>query len=524
MTDRDDPAAPPAGDAQPDTDWQALQERLGRQPIAWSGDEAPARVVWPAQIEPDATNDESADIYWQALQERLGLLEVPPEEVPAPELAAPKPARRRLRIRLRRSFIRAAALGLCLLVLIGGVALVLARRAPTATPDVVALAGTLPIDVVKTARVGDPITVTVGPVAAADGLPATLVMVGSYGPRVYRGAFAGGTARFVIGGGETRASGMATLVATAGAARGEATLTFAPDTPVDPITPLVGARSIAADAQHWSMSVMVPFDRFGNPVAEGTLVEVRALHPGDKLEQQQTEVRHMLAWARIYSKTRAGRTTVTASAAGKYGPEATFMEVPDWPAPFSIRANPTNVPADGRQFVTLRTDVIRDRYGNAMLDGTLVTFVVDTPSGQPRFIPTYTIAGAAETQLQAPREPGALTVHAEVYNAESRPLTLTFLAGPAVNVFPVEVQVDAENQALELIAGPMLGPQQQFIPDGTPVQFLLTDAAGQQTRVDAISDGGYARAAARLAFLQLGTYTVEVKIGAGHGKTTFHVP
>jgi hypothetical protein len=62
MTDRDDPAAPPAGDAQPDTDWQALQERLGRQPIAWSAGEAPARVVWPAQIEPDATNDESADI------------------------------------------------------------------------------------------------------------------------------------------------------------------------------------------------------------------------------------------------------------------------------------------------------------------------------------------------------------------------------------------------------------------------------------------------------------------------------
>jgi hypothetical protein len=299
--------------------------------------------------------------------------------------------RSRPRFTARRAIILIAALFLCVAVLAGGALLLRRLRAPAPTPPPTALSGALSIDAVTRARVGDSVTVTVGAAAAADGQPATLTMLGSYGPRMYRGTFARGTARFLIPGGDTQQSGRATLVVAAGAARGEAALTLAPDAPVDPITPLVGGRSITADTKHWVISVVVPFDRFGNPVAEGTPVSMRALHPGDQLELKQTQIRNMLAWSRMYSRTRAGRTTVSVTAAGKYGPDATFSEVPGWPAPFTLSASPANLPADGRQFVTLRTDVVRDDYGNAMLDGTLVTFVVDIPAGKPRFIPAYTI-------------------------------------------------------------------------------------------------------------------------------------
>ena len=182
------------------------------------------------------------------------------------------------------------------------------------------------------------------------------------------------------------------------------------------------------------------------------------------------------------------------------------------------------MPADGRQFVALRTDVIRDTYGNAMLDGTLVTFVVDLGQGAPRLIPAATIDGVAIAQLQAPSQPGTSTVHAEVYDAESRPLTITFGAGPAVNTFPVEARIDAVGQAITLKAGPLLGALQQFIPDGTAVEFWLTDATGQRMRITAVADGGYAQATVRLAFLPLGTYTAEVNAGTGHGRLRFQVP
>jgi hypothetical protein len=226
----------------------------------------------------------------------------------------------------------------------------------------------------------------------------------------------------------------------------------------------------------------------------------------------------------MFGGARAGRATVNITAAGKSGPEATFMEVPGWPVPFGLSASPSSVPADGRQFVTLRSEVIRDRYGNPMLDGTLVTFVVDTPTGEPRFIPAYTLDGVAKAQLQAPREPGPITIHAVVYDAESRPLQLSFDPGPAVDTFAVEAHANPADQAIELVAGPILGPQQQFIPDGTRVEFLLTDAVGRQTRSAAVAEGGYARAVVQLAFLQLGSYTADVTVGAGHGSVTFQVP
>jgi hypothetical protein len=428
------------------------------------------------------------------------------------------------RLRLSRPLTLIAALGLCAALLAGGGLLYRARRAAPAAPAAPTLAGALPVDVVKTAQVGDSLTITVGPAAAADGLPATLTAIGSYGPRIYRAAFAGGIARFLILGDDTHQSGALTLVASAGAARGSATVALAAGPPVEPLTPLVGPRSITADTRHWSMVVVAPFDRFGNPVADGTPVDVRALHPGDKLEQQHLQVHNLVAWARLYSGTSAGRTSVSVTSEGKYGPEATFMEIASWPERFGVSASPADVPADGRQFVTLRTDVIRDRNGNTLLDGTLVTFVVDVPGGEPRIIPAYTVDGVAKAQLQAPREPGRLTVRAEVYNAESSPLEIAFAAGPAVNDFPIVAHVDASKQSIELTAGPMLGPLQQFIPDGTPVQFVLTDSAGRQTRVDAVSVRGYALAVARLAFLQLGKYTAEVTVGTGSGKLVVQVP
>ena len=439
------------------------------------------------------------------------------------EVANPTP-RRRLHLTRRRAIILITELCVCAAILSGGV--LLFRKLKTTAPaqQLAALSGALVIDAATSARVGDSVTVTVGAPTASNGQPITLTMLGSYGPRIYRSTFSDGVARILIPNTDTQQSGAATLIATAGEARGEATLTLEPDAPIDPITPLVGPRSIIADTKHWNLSVVVPFDHFGNPVAEGTPVTIRALHPGDRLELQNIEIHNMVGWARIFSGTQAGRTTISVTSAGKYGPDATFTEVPGWPIPFTISASPANLPADGRQFVTLRTSVLRDRYGNAMLDGTLVTFVVDTGQGHPRLIPAYTIDGIAKAQLQAPSKPGRITVRGEVYDAESRPLDLTFGDGPAVSSFPVEARIDAAGQAIKLRAGPMLGALQQFIPDGTAVEFWLTDASGQRMRLETVSDGGYAQAIMRLAFLPLGTYTAEANVGSGHGQVTFQVP
>ncbi len=391
-----------------------------------------------------------------------------------------------------------------------------------AAPDL--LAGELALRAPAAIQASQALTVVAERADAPEGLAATLVAQGSYGARVYRSAFARGRASFTISGEDTRQAGALTLIASAGAARGQVEVAIRPGPPADPLTPLVGPRSVIADGEHQTMVLAVPFDSYGNPVADGTPVEFRILHPGGQLETHTISTTHLLAWAWVTSSTSAGRAVVTASAEGAHGPDASYTEIPGWPAPFGLLAAADGVPADGRQLVTLRTEVIRDRFGNPMVDGTLVTLSVDTPDGATRLIPAYTIDGAAEAQLQAPDTPGDVVVRATLYGVESRPLTITFAPGPAVGSFPVGVQVNTREGVLTLTAGPLLGPLGQFVPDGTPVQFRLSAPDGGERLLEAKAERGCAVAELRLAGLPSGAYQAEVLVGSGRGTTAFQVP
>ena len=393
-----------------------------------------------------------------------------------------------------------------------------------APPAAVDLSGTLDVRVPERAAVGTPLVVDIVRPDAPDGTPATLVAVGSYGTALYRAEFATGVARMTLPAADTTRSGLLSLIARSGAAQGSAVVDLEPGSAVEPVTPLVGPRSIVADGDHWSMAVAIPFDRFGNPVASGTPVDFGVAHPGQPLATTPRLVQHGVAWLRFYSALRAGRTTVVAGVGEARGPESTIMEVPGWPVSYGITATPTTAPADGRQLITLRTEPIRDRWGNQMLDGTLVTFAVEAPDAAPRLIPAYTIDGVAEAQLQAPTTPGVLLVRGTMYGLRSAPLRITFTEGPAVNAFRVAATVDPDDGNVRLATSTLLGALGQFVPDGTLVRFTLRGADGDEREVTAEAEHGRAAATVRLADLRSRTYAVEVGVGSARAETTFVVP
>ena len=394
------------------------------------------------------------------------------------------------------------------------------RSAPPPPP----LTGEIPVSVVPSARVGDSVSVTLGPMDAVNGTPVLLTVLTTYGPRVLTAAFANQYARILLDETYTKNSGQLSLLAQSGDARGQAQVQLVADAPVEPLTPLVGPRSIIADGEHWSMATGIPFDRFGNPAADGTPVKIRVLHPDNRLEELDVTVQHLVAWARIFSGTQAGRTNITMQAESAYGPEETLLEVAGMPVPFKVNAAPNNVPADGRQLVTMRTEILRDKFGNTMADGTAVTFFVKTASGQLRLIPAYTLAGAAEAPLQAPTEPGIVEVWGTLYGVESLRTDVTFTPGPAVGEIPVQVIPNAADHSLRLKAGPIIGMLKQYVPDGTPVQFSLTDPTGFKQWLTATTEQGYATAEVRMPELPIGSYHVEVLAGSGYGKKDFELP
>lgn len=394
-------------------------------------------------------------------------------------------------------------------------------KKPVAAPD---FSGQLSLTLPSLSQVGSAVSIIIKAPTASDGLPVTLTAQASYGLQIYFAKFSGGQATVTLPASATQNSGLVTLTALAGSAQSSANLTLLPGPPVEPLTPLVGARSIIADGQHWSMTVVVPFDSFGNPIADGTPLEIQAQHPDGQLETQTIQVAHLLAWARIYSHTQAGPTLITAQANGAHGPESTLLEVPGWPTNLSLSAQPPTLPADGRQLMTLTTGVLRDKFGNILPDGTLVTFIAETAHAEQRIIPTYTLAGVATAPLQAAAEPGVVQVWASVYGVKSDPLQVAFTPGPAVGTFPVKVQVLAADRALQVTAGPVLGPLAQYVPDGTTVLFHITDASAISQWVSTTTSNGFATVEVRLAALTAGQYAIDAMAGSGKGSATFRYP
>lgn len=410
------------------------------------------------------------------------------------------------------------------LVIVLGLLIGLFGCTSTQAVDRPVLSGNLPLKVPGKIGVGDGFEVLAGPIPAVDGTSIDLVTLGSYGPKVYQSIFKDGLARFLIPGEDTKQAGQVSLVATSGAARSEAKMLINPGPAVEPVKPLVGSRSIPADQQHWSMVVVVPFDIYGNPVADNTMVSLKVLHPGNNLEKKEVPVKNLLAWARIYSGTKAGQTVVTTMVGNVAGPEDLLLEFAGLPVSFSLEADPPNLPADGRALLILRTSVLKDKYGNVLPDGTRVTYQIHSPGEEEvRSLPAYTIGGVAQTPLQAPVQPGIIQAIALVAGVESQPLQVTFTAGPAAGNFPIVVTVNKANQATNLEAGPLLGQLGQFVPDGTPVIFNISDATGKKQVFRVLAKNGRATLDLQEINLNPGNYTAQARVGSGEGIITFTI-
>ena len=369
--------------------------------------------------------------------------------------------------------------------------------------------------------VGEPLTVRIEAAGLTDPLPAVLGFATSYGLKLYSPTLQPGATKFVIPAEATTISGLADVRVQVGEISTQGTLEMVAGDAIEPITPLVGARSIIADGEHWAMTVLIPFDTFGNPVPTGTSAVISALHPGNRLTTHEVETEHLLAWERIYSGTEAGRTTIAARVGNAAGPEKELLEIPDYPVSFPLFYEPENPLADGRQLLTLRTGVVQDEFGNIMLDGTLVNFIIETDDGL-RSIPVYTLDGIAEVPVQSPTTPQTFRVRASVFSTESYPLEIPFGYAAAVGTFPLGVELF--DDALIVTAGPILGELGQYVPDGIEVTLTLRGTTGRVVEQNVVADAGYAVWKLRRTEIPPDEYQLHAETGNAVGEAEFVMP
>jgi hypothetical protein len=379
----------------------------------------------------------------------------------------------------------------------------------------------LSIDAPASASVGRPVRIEVRGEGAplVDGDLVHLIVHGGYGVRVWRASVERARAVFELED-ETERAGAWTLHARSGKRRGHGELQLRPGPAAAPLVPLVGARSIPADAVSWAMVVAVPQDMRGNPVASGTDVQLSASRPDGRLEQGQAQVAFGVVWWRLYAGTRAGLTRIALRSGAAHGPEGELREVAGWPLPPRSATSPATLPADGLSLTTLRSGPMADRFGNPLPDGTRVTFALRGPGAQRALLPALTVDGFAEALHEAPQRPGRSTVRAAVHDVGGVPASIDFTAGPAVGRFPLWLERDGDDR--RLVAGPLIGTLGQDAPEGTLVRFLLRGPGEQVVESEVASVGG--RATLRLPeALAAGRWIATATTGDAGGATSFRV-
>ncbi len=254
------------------------------------------------------------------------------------------------------------------------------------------------------------------------------------------------------------------------------TLTIAPGEADEVIAPLVGPRTIVADGNDVTLAVVLPVDRYGNQVANGTPVAIEWHQPAPGAEPDVVTnvdlvtVDGMVS-ALLPSGRVAGPTTIRTVASAPNGTTVNAAavridEVPGTVASISLNVAEPVGTADGRSLVEIETTELTDRYGNVLADGTLGQFVFDGPSGEG-IVPGTVQNGIVRIELVAPDMPGTLTGHLELHGKASNTVAIEYAS--AIGHFDAHLTTVGGDTILRIQSA--LDVDGGFVADGTEVRW-----------------------------------------------------
>ncbi|MGL4304944.1 MAG: hypothetical protein ACRCSF_02220 [Mycobacteriaceae bacterium] len=303
----------------------------------------------------------------------------------------------------------------------------------------------------------------------------SLLVIGSFGTvRLFEDSIEN-IATFTLGESITRVSGDISVVAVASGSAATTVVRVLPGPAVNPVTPVVGARSIVADNTDTAMVVAMPTDRFGNVISDGSLVQVIRVRPDGSTERTEVPIVHQIAWQPVIAGTLAGKGEVSVQAQEAIGPRVSLDEVAAPPLPFGLKVADAiaakNIQADGQALLAVRTEVLKDFFGNIQPDGTLVTFEWEHVQGRS-LASVVTLAGVAELFIPAPQLPGTIKVTARCRGISANQDILLNFASAVRSVGIAAKRVAA---GVEVAIGPVQRVSGAFVPDGSIVEVEIRD-------------------------------------------------
>jgi hypothetical protein len=387
-----------------------------------------------------------------------------------------------------------------------------------------AMTGNIPVHAPAHLAVGEALLINIGPVDAPDGMRVTLEFDTSVGQYFAHLSLRHKMATHTFTGAATQQAGISLVTAQAGQAYGEAYVTIAPSEAIEPIYTFVGPSNIPINSNQSADIVVLAFDRYGNVVADGSNGTVTIQRPNGSLTISPIVTSHLIAQLQVTSGTVTGNDSIAATIGNATGAATSLTETSGQPTAFTLTASPTILPADGNSQITIKTSVIRDRFGNMLSDGTLVTFTLTEEDGTRITATSYTLSGIAQIAIQAPKQAGKLQIIGSIYGLETTPIAITLTAGPAVGNIPINITLDPNLGTITLNVGPIISALGGFIADGLPVACTVTDNIGRTIAMTGHTYNGLASIVMRSAPLKPGAIHAACHTGAGAGEASFQLP
>ena len=343
--------------------------------------------------------------------------------------------------------------------------------------------------------------VTIEAQTASSAGAAVVIVHSAYGQMRFEMPVADGEGHLMLPAAVTQHAGIVTVVS------GDQveTMEIRPGEVTTLVAPLVGPRTIVANGADETLAVVLPTDRFGNQVADGTDTNIMWEQPGGVAMTASPETADGMAWALIPSGEVAGPTTVraTADADGTVrGSAVRIDEVPGTVRDITLTAIETTVLADGRSVVALHTGELSDAFGNTLADGTIAHFIFDGPSGRGTL--TRTVQnGAVHIELSAPTTPGRLTGYVEIHGIASNEIAIEYAT--AIASFDARLEFIGEEAVLRVDNA--LDPSGAFVADGTEVAWGDLRASLRRGSAEIWIPASLVDADARVEILGLTTQT-----------------
>lgn len=274
---------------------------------------------------------------------------------------------------------------------------------------------------------------------------------------------------------------------------------------ISAIESYLGPQRIAAGGSDYAQVILIPTDRYDNILPDRTELAFTTSF-NSKTQTEKIEIQNSIAWKNIFSTKQTGRIFNAARIQQVSSKLQTIYVDANLAQDFNITAERVHHFADADQIAVLKTDVIKDRFGNTIPDGTLVNFLIKTDTGGILQATGNTLNGSATAQIKHPEQPQQWEIQAFITGiATSNIIPISFSA--ALDTIPKTWNA-TENI---LTVGPLNGKLNQIVPEGTRVKLVVENENQTYTLIQK-TQTGTASFYLDPAVYQSGTYTFKVQV------------